>query len=1673
MLQKLPYYCCICSQKAIKKLIALIFISALVLQVDAIYAQSSSSVIINPGAIFTPDQSGTTRVASPACAPPACSIAGSPTICPGSSTLLCAPIGMASYAWSTGATTQCISATAAGTYIVTIGATGGCTSTCNVTVTNTSCSITGNTSICPGGSTQLCAVAGGSSYQWNTGATTQCITVNTAGTYSVTVCINGCFVTCSRTVTTGSISCSITGNSTICNGGTTSLCAPAGLSSYAWSTGETTRCITVGASGTYSVVVSNGGCTSSCSKTVTVSQPLNCTITGNTSFCTGGSTTLCLPSGYPQYSWNTGATTRCITVTAAGTYYGNVNDGTCNRTCHETVTVTTPNCTITGNGTICPGNTTQLCAPAGQISYQWSTGETTQCITVGSAGTYTVVTSNGSCTSSCSKTVTISNPTCNITGNSTICPGGSTQLCAPAGQTSYTWSTGASTQCITVNSAGTYSVTVTNGNCTSTCSKTVTVGSADCTITGNSNICPGGTTQLCAPAGQTSYSWSTGATTQCITVGSPGTYSVTVVNGNCTSTCSKTVNSTQLSCSITGNGFVCQNSTTQLCASAGMSSYLWNTGATTQCINVASAGNYSVTVTNAAGCTSTCNKTITGPNNYTITGCFAIMSVGGQSELCVQGPPAAYFWSTGATTQCITVSNPGTYFVIINEPNGCTTTLSQQVTTTTSGCSITGNNSFCLGGFTQLCGPAGASSYLWSNGATTQCINVNVVGTYTLTVTNGSCTSICSKAITMSNPQCNITGNSFICPGGSTQLCAPAGFTNYSWSTGATTQCITVSSPATYSVACTDAAGCITNCSKPVFVNVPPDCQITGNGSICAGGSTQLCGPPGLVSYQWSTGATTQCITVTSAATYTLVVTDVHGCTSSCTKTVTTGSQSCSITGNDNLCAGGSTSLCGPADAGSYSWSTGATTQCINVTAPGTYSVTAFNQNGCSSTCSKTVTGPTSYTMSGCNTITTNNPAVLCVQGPPATYLWSNGATTQCISAATPGTYSVVVTSGTGCTVTLSQVVTIQVCYQSPTKPAVTATQSWTINQANQTVTIRTTFAKTFVDNTYGTNAVSWPSGHTFGNLTGSDKVQLALYDVNNVKKMEFKVDYISSSSAASSGYKCLGVTGGEGGMILGSAADVVSAKTSLDVNLNDYGYVLITNSPATNSAYAPNPTYPNWIYDVWYEVTVKLSAFPAGFGKPLITDIHASPSKTGNNTEIVTEVPCPPCPNPLSLGDLVWLDSNNNGIKDQNEIGLPNYTVKLYADANNNNVADGPAISSTTTNASGIYGFNGLAASNYIVCVVLHQGDDPVLVQGGDPDNDINNDNNGLGVSGMEYCSNSVSLNFGTEPVNDGDGSDGNLSVDFAIYKDTPTNQICYVGTSHRYVKAVQTWTINTTTNQATIRTTFSKNFVDNTYGTNAVDWPSGHTFSNLTGSDKLQLALYDASNVKRMEFKIDYISSSAGTPSGYGTLGVLGGDGGMILGSSSDVLSAKTSIAENFNTFGYVLTTNSPATNSSYAPNATYPNWIYDVWYEVTVNLGAFPGGFGRPEVTAIHASPSKTGSNTEVMEDTICIDLRVAASGAFRDITESGLVVNAYPNPFTSGTTIEFEKNDKESHVVLNVYTLAGAKVATLFDGVAEAGVKYKAEFKANELSEGIYIYRLESDERVVNGKLILIK
>ncbi|MEO5571383.1 MAG: T9SS type A sorting domain-containing protein, partial [Bacteroidia bacterium] len=734
------------------------------------------------------------------------------------------------------------------------------------------------------------------------------------------------------------------------------------------------------------------GCTSSCNKTLSVNSLPVCSITGG-NFCQGGSTQLCAATN-TSYIWSTGATTQCVIASTGGTFTVTVtNQNGCSSSCSKTVTgFTPPTCSITG-GNFCDGSTTQLCG-ATNSGYLWSTGATTQCVTVSSGGTYTItVTDANGCSSSCSKTVTaFTPPSCAITGNGSICSGGSTQWCAPAGLSGYLWNTGATTQCITVSTANTFTVTVTDANgCTSSCNKILTVNQvATCSITGNSSICSGSSTQWCAAAGLSTYSWSTGATTQCITVSSASTYTVTTSDGNgCISNCNKTLTVNPLpSCSITGSSSVCSGNSTQWCAPAGLTSYLWSTGATTQCITVSTASSYTVTTTNANGCSSSCNKTLTvrGLPSCTITGTTSICP-GSSTQWCAPAGLAGYLWSTGATTQCITVSTAGTYTITTTSSFGCTSSCNKALTIKkVPGSKITGSGSVCSGNSTQWCAPAGLAAYLWSTGATTQCITVSAGGTYTVTTSNaGGCTSSSSKTLTANSlPSCSISGNSSVCSGKSTQWCVAAGYSGYLWSTGATTKCINVSTAATYTITITSSSGCTSSCSQTLTVNPIPSCLITGNGSVCVGFSTQWCAPAGLSGYLWSTGATTQCVTVSTAGTYSVTTTNSSGCTSKCSKTLVVNTNNATITpdGPTTFCEYDPLlTLCASAGV-TYIWDTGEITQCIPANdKTHLYVVTVTDGNGCVGTDSQQVIENVRPT------VTINAPSTLPICGLPGNTL--------------------------------------------------------------------------------------------------------------------------------------------------------------------------------------------------------------------------------------------------------------------------------------------------------------------------------------------------------------------------------------------------------------------------------------------------------------------------------------------------------------------------------------------------------------------------------------------------------------------------------------------------------------------------------------------------------------
>ncbi|MCX6306607.1 MAG: hypothetical protein NT040_16705, partial [Bacteroidetes bacterium] len=551
-----------------------------------------------------------------------------------------------------------------------------------------------------------------------------------------------------------------------------------------------------------------------------------------------------------------------------------------------------PTAVITPGGptAFCQGGSVNLVASGG-TSYVWSTAATSSAIGVNAGGIYTVTVTNASgCSDTESVSVTVTpGPTAAIAagGPSTFCQGGHVILTASGG-TGYTWSNAATSAAITVSAGGTYTVTTTNTNgCTDTKSLLVTVNSlptAGITPNGPVTFCQGGSVMLTASGG-TGYLWSNAVTAASITVSTGGTYTVTATNTNgCTDTESilVTVNSLPTA-AITPGGPVtfCQGGSVILTATGG-TGYIWSNAATTAAINVSAGGIYTVTATNASGCTDTENILVT-VNSLPI----AAITPGGPTTFC-QGSSviltatggAGYVWSNAATTAAINVSAGGTYTVTATNANGCTDTENILVTVNslpTAAITPGGPVTFCQGGSVMLTATGGAG-YVWSNASTNEAITVSIGGTYTVTATNtNGCTDTENILVTVNSlPSAAITpgGPVTFCQGGSVMLTASGG-TGYLWSNAVTAASITVSTGGTYTVTATNTNGCTDSENILVTVNSLPTAIITPGGPVtfCQGGSVMLTATGG-TGYAWSNAATSAAITVSAGGTYTVTATN-------------------------------------------------------------------------------------------------------------------------------------------------------------------------------------------------------------------------------------------------------------------------------------------------------------------------------------------------------------------------------------------------------------------------------------------------------------------------------------------------------------------------------------------------------------------------------------------------------------------------------------------------------------------------------------------------------------------------------------------------------------------------------------------------------------------------------
>lgn len=949
------------------------------------------------------------------------------------------------YSWQPGGhTTATPSGLASGTYTLTVTDAANCTAVINPVVTEPPVLVVNFTSqsnvSCNGGSTGKVTAnpTGGSgtgySYSWTPAVSATATASNLqAGTYTVTVTDSkGCTATNSVAITEPDVlTASAIATDETCdylNDGTATASATGGTTPYTYQWQpvlQTTPTATSLKEGTYTVTITDSkGCTDTATATLNQPAAMSLNFSGIASVsCFGGSdgnATATATGGTPgyTYSWTPGGNTTDIrTDLAAGSY---------------TVTATdTKGCIVT--------NSVSISQPT-----------------------------------AVSTVVSSTNETCNELNN------GAATVAASGGTPSYTylWSTGGITTDAVANlAAGTYSVTVTDSlGCTAE-AKAVITEPAPLTVGFASQVnvsCFAGNDASVAanPTGGTAnytYLWNTGATSYNITGLQAGTYSVIITDAkNCTANNSVVITepTAPVTLSISAVSATCSNGADGSATATGAGgtapyTYTWMPGNFTgETFTNLSANTYSVTVTDALGCRDTGSVTVAEPPPITLitsstnsdcgqpNGAVLVSASGGNA-------PYTYLWQpTGQTTASVSGLLSGAYSVLVTDAAGCTAeqwgNVNENSAPTATLVSVVDVS--CNGGANgavtvAVSGGIAPYTYSWlPSGGTDSIATGLTAGNYTVVVTgNNDCKTLLTTPNGVGEPpvlSVSVTPSPVSCfngNDGAATAVATGGVSPYvyEWMPGsATGSSISGLVAATYTVKVTDSNSCIKQESVVIIQPTAITTLVSSTPVSCFGGddgtaSASVSGGTTPYSYSWlPSSLSSPAIAQLTAGTYSVMVTDGKGCIKVDSVAVLEPNGINTVMSKVNAVCGlpngqAAVAATGGIQGYSYLWSpTGETGDAITGLAPGTYSVTVIDSNGCNHKDTITVidlaspkAAVASVTNISCNGAN-DGVAVVQVNGgtAPFVYVWSPaGGNADTAKNLPPGTYSVVVTDANNC----------------------------------------------------------------------------------------------------------------------------------------------------------------------------------------------------------------------------------------------------------------------------------------------------------------------------------------------------------------------------------------------------------------------------------------------------------------------------------------------------------------------------------------------------------------------------------------------------------------------------------------------------------------------------------
>lgn len=959
-----------------------------------------------------------------------------------------------SYKWSNGSTTQDITGLKAGTYKVKVSDSHKCLDSLEVAVTESPKLDVILDSVadilCFGfkkGSIDI-TVKGGEApykYNWSNGHSTEDLHNVSAGTYSILISdANNCQEILSATIEqrplivrsiddVKNIKCK--GDST----GKVNITVSGGVPpyTYAWSNGAVTKNLNNVPAGKYDVIVTDANNCQEASTTAVIEPDKLALKVAEVNHikCNGdksGAISINSTGGMApfKYKWNNGNFTKDITGVKAGSYTLNVIDANgCTSTTSAKIDQPEPLIVALSNLT----NVSQFGGKDGAINitveggikpynYKWSHGPVTKDVKDLSAGSYSVMVSDGN---GCIKNLVI-----NIIQPQPLaiklknlkhvkCSGNKegaidVEVTGGVAPYQYNWSSGDKSEDLLNIVAGSYNLEVkdANGISQTFSAKVEEPELFSSSIESIENIaCHGdqkGVVNITVKGGVSPYvyKWNNGAITEDLINVAAGEYSIEIKDANnCFTSLKATVKESNevvvateeiknISCFGEKAGSI------NITVTGGVAPYVysWSNGEASEDLKAVSAGDYSVRVTDAKGCIKTVNSTISQPKQLLVekvavkdVSCFG--GSNGSVSIFVTGGvnPYAYSWSNGNKSKDLQGAVAGNYTVVVTDKNGCTNSLSANLAQPTKLIASVDNvtdikcNGDSKGAVNiSVSGAVAPYNYKWTNGAMSQDL-VNIkAGAYSVQITDANGCKDTLTAKVNENPALvvNIDGEKNIkCYGeskGAVNISVKGGVAPYSykWSNGAITQNIVDVPAASYSVSVSDAAGCIkvvnSKIAEPTLFLASID-RVTD--VKCFGDSTgaiaiSVKGGVAPYTYNWSNGASVEDVAQVKAGAYSLTVSDANNCTEKLSaKIEQPTAMVASIQSVSNLdCNGNGSGVVNISVKGgiapySFIWNNGAKTEDITNISAGSYSVKINDAYGCLKTLNTTITEPPALTV--------------------------------------------------------------------------------------------------------------------------------------------------------------------------------------------------------------------------------------------------------------------------------------------------------------------------------------------------------------------------------------------------------------------------------------------------------------------------------------------------------------------------------------------------------------------------------------------------------------------------------------------------------------------------------------------------------------------------------------